>query len=252
MRMRFRSILKNNFQACKYLFKSDKKPQNLFEIGDLYHDFSLFGVKNKQLPGSFYLNQRCKAPIINAFISLAIAKSKKNIDDSVTFAELFCADGYYAMVASLFGATKSYGIDNDRDCYFEKAIQIAQILRIENVDFIKCDITTSNTMGVENVDIVANVGGLYHVENPEEVLVKSYNLARKYLIVQSVVSMANDDPKYFETPAPGWSWGCRFNKDSFNTMIRKLGYKIIDYHFNELVGNDRMEDRGSVYYLIEK
>ncbi len=251
MIMRFRSVLKNNVHACKNLFKSDKKP-NLFEIGELYHDFSFFGVKNRQLPGNFYLNQCCKAPVINAYISLAIAKSKKNIGDPVTFAELFCADGYYAMVATFFGATKSYGIDNDRDGYFEKAMQIAQILKIENVEFIKCDFAASNTTGIEHADIVANIGGLYHVENPEEVLVKSYNLAGKFLIVQSVVSMANDDPKYFETPAPGWSWGCRFNKNSFHMMIQKLGYKIIDYHFNELVGNERMEDRGSVYYLLEK
>jgi hypothetical protein len=35
-------------------------------------------------------------------------------------------------------------------------------------------------------------------------------------------------------------------------MVQDLGYNIYDYHFNELVGNDRPEDRGSVYYLIEK
>ena len=35
-------------------------------------------------------------------------------------------------------------------------------------------------------------------------------------------------------------------------MIVSKGWKILDYHFNELEGNERPEDRGSVYYLIEK
>ena len=50
---------------------------NTNDIGALYHDFSLFGVRNAQLPGPFYLNQCCKAPIIQSYIALAIAKSKK-------------------------------------------------------------------------------------------------------------------------------------------------------------------------------
>jgi hypothetical protein len=89
------------------------------------------------------------------------------------------------------------------------------------------------------------------VENPAEILMKSYAMARKYLIVQSVVSTANDDTGYFETPAPGWSWGSRFSRVSFDKMITALGYRVIDRHFNLLEGNDRAEDRGSVYYLIE-
>lgn len=221
-------------------------------LGELYHDFSFFGAKNIQLPGCFHLNQCCKAPIIIAYIAFAIAKSKKNIDSSVKFIELFCADGYFAMVASRLGATESYGIDSGQDGFSEKADQIAKILEIKNVEFIKSDVNKLDEIDIDNVDIVANIGGLYHVENPEELLIKSYNLAKNYLIVQSVVSMSNNDPEYFETPAPGWSWGCRYNKVSFHTMIKKLGYKIVDYHFNELTGNDRIEDRGSVYYLIEK
>jgi hypothetical protein len=35
-------------------------------------------------------------------------------------------------------------------------------------------------------------------------------------------------------------------------MIRGKGYKIVDYHFNILKGNDGLENQGSVYYLIQK
>ncbi|MGB9661349.1 MAG: methyltransferase domain-containing protein [Moorellaceae bacterium] len=227
---------------------SREDSRNLYDLGELYHDFSIFGFKTKQPPGIFGPNQRCKAPIINAYIQLAIAKSKSSMSDTVTFAELFCADGYYAMVARLFGAMKSYGIDRDEQ-WLEKARKIADKIGLTNIEFVKEDV--NNIDRLERVDVVANVGGLYHVPNPEEILTKSYNMAKKYLIVQSVVSMANDSPDYFETPAPGWTWGCRFNKVSFQKMIERLGYEVVDYHFNELEGNDRLEDRGSVYYLIK-
>ena len=250
--MTIRSRIQNFLNPHKKLNISSDTMYDLNHLGELYHDFSFFSAKNKQLPGCFHLNQCCKAPIIIAYIAFAIAKSKKNINSSVKFIELFCADGYYAMAAARLGATESYGIDSDRDGHFDKADQIAKILAIKNVEFIKSDVNKLDKIGIDNVDIVANIGGIYHVENPEELLIKSYNLTKKFLIVQSVVSMANDNPEYFETPAPGWSWGCRYNKLSFHNMIQKLGFKIVDYHFNELIGNERMADRGSVYYLIEK
>jgi len=210
----------------------------------------MFGVKNEQISEVFEKNQKCKEPIIISYILLALAKSREKLSDEVSFAELFCADGYYAMVARYLGYFKSFGIDNDRDGYFSLAEKIRDSLNLDNVFFIKEDV--NNLDKLDKVNVVANVGGLYHVSNPEEILEKSYNMAKRFLIVQSVVSMTNDDENYFESPAHGWNWGCRFNKNSFHKMIVSKGWKIIDYHFNELEGNERPEDRGSVYYLIEK
>ena len=231
------------------LLENNMNEKDLDDLGELYHEYSIFGVKNKQLPGIYKPNQYSKAYIIRAYIQLSIAKCKTSVETPVSFTELFCADGYYAMVASHFGATMVQGIDNNRDGHFTKANIIARRLGLTNVHFIQEDVNKIDSM--EKVDIVANVGGLYHVSNPQEILVKSYNMAKKYLIVQSVVSMANKDPDYFETPAPGWTWGCRFNKISFDRMIKKLKFDVVDQHFNELEGNERPEDRGSVYYLIK-
>ena len=127
--MTFRSVLKTMIGIDNGKSNPGSDSLNINDIGELYHDFSLFGVRNAQLPGPFYLNQCCKAPIIQSYIALAIAKSKKNIDDQVTFAELFCADGYYAMVATLFGDTKSFGIDNNKDGYLDKAFHMAHLLK---------------------------------------------------------------------------------------------------------------------------
>ncbi|HLB66235.1 MAG TPA: methyltransferase domain-containing protein [Candidatus Saccharimonadales bacterium] len=223
----------------------------LSDLDPLYHEYSFFGVYNKQTEGHYIANQKAKAPIITAYIAYAIAKSKE-YNNQVSFSELFCADGYFAMVASRLGATKSYGIDNNfsKHDYALKVKDIAKRLGLDNVVFINEDV--NNTQKLPKTDIVANVGGLYHVSNPKEVLRNSYTLARRYLIVQSVVSLAAKSPQYFETPAPGWTWGSRFSKQSFDKLIKDLGYKVIDRHFNELKGNKRLEDRGSCYYLIEK
>jgi SAM-dependent methyltransferase len=228
-----------------------KKNKNKYSFDGLYHEYSFFGVNNEQPNELFIQNQKAKAPIITAYTALAIAKTKE-IKKEVSFVELFCADSYYAMVASRLGADKVYGIDNNKDQYADsrKLKEIAKKLNVTNFSFIDEDINNLSTN--KKYDIVANVGGLYHVTEPEKILEKSYKIANHYLIVQSVVSLANEKPDYFETPAPGWDWGCRYNKISFDKMIREKGYKIVDYHFNELEGNARLEDRGSIYYLIEK
>lgn len=227
-----------------------RSSNNLYDLGPLYHEYSFFGFENEQLPGIFKLNQKSKMPIILAYIAYAIAKSKADITENVTFTELFCADGFYAMMASKLGCSKSIGIDSGKDEFFEKAPLIAQRLNLHNVFFYKKEILPTSIF--EKTDIVANVGGLYHVDAPEKVLKLSFDMANKYLIVQSVVSLKNDDEDYFEAPAPGWSWGNRFSKKSFDKMVKKVCSNIVDYHFNELEGNDRLEDRGSVYYLIRK
>jgi hypothetical protein len=222
----------------------------LTQLGPLYHSYRLFGVPNQQLPGIYAPNQACKEPILLAYMQFAIAKCRTVRCTSVSFAELFCADGYYAMAARHFGATDALGIDNDRDGHFENAERIAAILGIDRIAFLKMDV--NDIPSLSPVDIVANVGGLYHVPNPEEVLRTSYAMARRFLIVQTVVSMATDDARYYASPAPGWTWGNRFSRASFDALIDGTGWTVVDRHFNELEGNDRLEDRGSVYYLIRK
>jgi hypothetical protein len=39
---------------------------------------------------------------------------------------------------------------------------------------------------------------------------------------------------------------------SFERSIESKGWNVVDSHFNLLEGNDRLEDRGSIYMLIKK
>jgi hypothetical protein len=222
----------------------------LDDLGPLYHSYELFGVRNAQLPGLFAPNQRAKAAILQAYIQYAIAKSRSQPHDRVRFAELFCADGYYAMVARLFGADESVGIDNNKDPYFTLAPSIASRLGLDHVAFVEADV--HDLRGFDPFTIVANVGGLYHVSDPIEVLRTSWDLTERFLIVQSVVSLARTGADYVETPAPGWTWGSRFNQAWLHAQLVSLGGRIVDTHANELAGNDRPEDRGSFYAIVER
>ena len=225
------------------------KENVLSEFGPLYHNYSLFGVNNEQIPGIFRLNQQAKEKFLIPYITCAVNALKKT-NSLISFMELFCADGYYAMVARRLGVSISYGVDNNRDKFFAMAGQIASALGLDNVHFFEKDVQDMHTF--KPVDIVANLGGLYHVTNPEQILDGSYALAKSFLIVQSVVSMENNSEDYFETPAPGWDWGSRYSRESFHKMIVAKNWNILEYNFNELPGNSKKVSRGSVYYLIKK
>ena len=207
-------------------------------IGSQYHSYRIFGQDNVQKE-KFRLNQLCKEKIILSYIMYAIAKCK-----APSFVELFCADGYYALAAKKFGAESSTGIDNGHKGYFKNAKNISRSLNAD-VNFVNMDVQDINT--IPGFDIVANVGGLYHTRNPAEILRKSYKLARKYLIVQAVVSMNAND--YYEEAPKDRTHGSRFNKQYMDELMSP--YSIIDSHYNELLGNKEAKNRGSVYYLIK-
>ena len=219
--------------------------------GAFYHDFSRLGLKCEQLEGIYARNQSAKEPIITAYILFAIAKLRNSGVAEVSLAELFCADAYYALFARKFvrGADRVAAFDNDCDGFLAYAAVARGLLELDGVDLHKMDV--HDIPESWRYSIVLNTGGLYHVTDPVEVLQKSFRLAQRYLIVQSVVSLTTNDASYIETPAPGWSWGCRFSRSYLEKVIYNLDYDVVDCEFNELSGNARLEDRGSLYFLID-
>lgn len=215
-----------------------------------YHDFSLLGLNLPQTPGIFGPNQAAKSPILLGYLHYAIGKLKTRGVVPLTFTELFCADAYYAFCARHFGVDRAYGFDNNRDGFLDQARQIQTILGEQGVELHQTEVLQ---VPVDfRSSIVANIGGLYHVEDPLRVLQFSYEMAKDYLIVQSVVSLANESPDYFETPAPGWDCGCRFSFGFLERAVAALGGEILDSDQNILSGNGRPEDMGSAYFLIKK
>jgi 2-polyprenyl-3-methyl-5-hydroxy-6-metoxy-1,4-benzoquinol methylase len=98
-------------------------------------------------------------------------------------------------------------------------------------------------------DFAVCAGGLYHVTDPAALLRRLRDMVRSALVVQTVYSLARTEPDYFETPAPGQTWGCRFSYQRLLAMLAETGWDVVDSTANELGGNPRPEDRGSAYAL---
>ena len=183
----------------------------------------LFGVDN-DIAEKMDTNQRCKEPIIIAYIAMALAKSRKEITDKVSFIELFCADAYYAMIAKRLNADKVAALDSGKHKWFKHTPNRLKEMGFDkDIELKRMDVNEIDKL--ERYDIVANIGGLYHVKNPKEILQKSYDMAKKFLIVQSVVKMNFH---------PG--------------LVTDMGWNIIDSHKNVL----KFASLDSYYYLIKK
>lgn len=214
-----------------------------------YHDFSLLGLDSSNATGSHRKNQIAKAPVILGYLLFAIGKSKQRKSGPIHVAELFCADAYYSFVASRFGADRCDAFDNNKDGHIEEAYSAKQQLADGKVHIHLKDIFQIESNF--RADIVMNTGGLYHVTDPLRALERSYSMASRYLIVQTVTSLVSENVSYFETPAPGWKHGCRFSHAWIQNQIASRGYFVVDSERNILEGNGRLEDRGSSYFLID-
>ena len=226
-----------------------KTPDNeIINLKPWFHDFSKLGV-NTAINGLSVTmkNQMDKEPIIMNFLSKSFSEIKiKN----PSFLELFSSDGYYSIsVLENFTPGKMVAIDKDKKMV-QRARTMLKKLNLPSIEFRTEDISSSNFS--EKFDIVLNAGGLHHVENPQRILEMTFNLSKKYAIIQSVVTMETEDGDYFVTPAPDWTWGCRFTDARLRKWIKELGWKIIDYQRNTLRANKQLKDKSSVYYLCEK
>jgi 2-polyprenyl-3-methyl-5-hydroxy-6-metoxy-1,4-benzoquinol methylase len=225
--------------------------QELAELETYFHSFERLGLHVTQREEtSFKVNQKCKEGTVLAYLQLAIEKSKKTYKDKPSVLELFCADGYYASFAKHMGAGRVTGIDWDEKG-IRQANAVYSLLFGESDQFQLSDVYNFNP--IESYDVVLCCGGLYHVSDPKRVLEDCFSkFSKRFLVVQSVISLENEDDNYFVTPAPGWSHGSRFSAGFLRKIILEVGWKIIDSHFNELEGNDRLCDRGSIYFFCQQ
>lgn len=206
-----------------------------------YHDFGCLGLAEfEPLSPLKRNNQRIKQNLILSMVLKAFSQL-----EYPTFCELFCADAFYSMLAAKFGARNCVAVDKDAS-QLEVARVILDTLELTSlVQIIEQDVCQFEG----HFDVVLNAGGLYHVDNPKEVLAKSYEMANRFLIIQTAVSLATNDPDYFEAPAPGWTWGSRFSVSSFDNLIDSLGWNVAERHFR-VFSNPRLEDQGGLFYLI--
>lgn len=221
-----------------------------------YHDFSCMGLKTYQFDdGGYHEAQLDKHKVLFEFIDKAIAiiqrKSKKN---EVSGVELFCADGFYSNYAVNAGCSSMLGIDLadksgegvKRGVVIKQARLVTKLLNNDNeIKFINDDVFNLN----KKFQLCLCFGGLYHIENPKKLLQLLRDHVTEVLIIQTIVSLETEDENYFESPAPGWTWGCRFSHANLKNMIKETGWRVIDEKRNEMTYNQRLCDKGSSYLM---
>lgn len=267
--VKFKTNLCKNFKVLKtYLFQNNSnnpifhQKLSLSEIlmyytPDWYHDFTILGLPTFQLQGDGAKEaQEDKQYIIFDYIKRAVEYIKQNFQEEsqITGVELFCADGFYSNYSVQNGIDSMVGIDLEdlsgeggkRSSVLDQARLATKLLNnSEKVQFQKGDVFDLK----DSYDICLCLGGLYHLEDPEKLISLLKNKIKKVLIIQTVVSIETEDENYFETPCPGWNWGCRFSHNYLKKMLDRNGWKIIKEDRNEITWNERLCDKGSSYIL---
>ena len=100
--------------------------------------------------------------------------------------------------------------------------------------------------------MLLNIGGLYHVEEPLKLVLEMRKMLPEYAVIQSVVHEDKEIDDFLVSPAPFWNWGSRFSYGYLRNAILESGYTIIEEDFNLLYLNERVEDRGSAYFLAKR
>ena len=189
-------------------------------------------------------NQRSKQGPLFALIDQALALCREQSLPG-RGVELFCSDGFYTNYAIQTGASELRGLDLD-PLYIAEARLISKVLgNAHRTSFSVADVFSLR----DPFDFCICAGGLYHLSNPQELLELLARRVRCALVIQTVYSLEDRPADYFETPAPGWTWGCRFSLPSLLHMVEESGWTVVRRSVNELEGNAELKDRGSAYLL---
>jgi hypothetical protein len=195
-------------------------------------------------PSPHLINQRHKEDVLIPFLSRYL----RELGQAPACLELFCADGYYAcLIKNLRPDARVTGVDrNPND--IRRARAAAHVLGFSGIDFVIDDVW-DYLRNAPPFDLIMCAGGLYHLADPRRLIELLRPAVKRYLIVQSVVTLETESSDYFVTPAPGWRHGSRFSHAALKRWLLDAGWMIVEQTRNELTGNERCCDRGSSYFV---
>jgi hypothetical protein len=213
-----------------------------------YHDFSVLGFPTPQRPGIFAANQEAKQGPMFRLIDEALRRHPGDV------VELFCADALFGIYALQNGARSLLGIDigsratGGRSVHLEQARVAADALHVgDRATFQDMDVW--DLKGSFEIGICA--GGLYHLPNPEKLLVQLRGQISGALVVQTVVSLENTADDYFEIATPFRPLGSSCSAGWMVNAVARAGWTVAMRLENELTGNPELYNRGSLYLLLE-
>lgn len=217
-----------------------------------YHDFSAVGVPTRQIDASYVAAQELKTPQFNEMARRAFSDLLPSDLSKLHGVELFCADAYFSQLLLARGIGEMTVVDaaedspEGRNNVLNQAAFVARRLRnSEQLHILKADVfSLSGTY-----DFAINFGGLYHLEDPLALLRLIRKSVTGPMFLQTIVSLRETGPDYFETPAPGWNWGSRFSEHRLAEMIREAGWRTEYWSFSLASYNKSLDDRGCVFAL---
>lgn len=217
-----------------------------------YHDFSKLGLSTRQIDGTYISAQELKTPQLEEMARRAFLNFTPEALEDLHGIELFCADAYFSQLLLASGVGRMTAVDaadgspEQRHGVLEQAAFVARRLGNEN----RLRLVKGNVLELRGeYDFAVNFGGLYHLEDPLSFLRSLRSTVAGPMFLQTIVSLRDIDPEYFESPAPGWSWGSRFSEMRLAAMLQDAGWEIKYWSFTLAAYNERLEDRGCVFAL---
>ena len=194
------------------------------------------------------LNQPVKEQHLMTLLESALL----DLGDGPACLELFSADGYYSCrIKALSARARIVGVELDPE-QVRRAEVITKRLDFQDVVYRREDAGDFLETSSDAFDLVLCAGGLYHLADPLRLLRALERAGRRFLVVQSVVTLETEDPTYFVQPAPGWRHGCRFTHAWLRARLNELGWEVHEESRAELPGNPRAHDRGSSFFLCHR
>jgi len=148
----------------------------------LSKDYGTLGLKSAMSPG-FRLSQRRSDYRLN-FIWQGIEALLGGSIAGSSVADIACNWGGFSVEAHLRGASKVTGFDI-RPENIAKAGRVAQHFGAETIDFRVQDLFTHDV--TETHDIVLNLGLMYHISMPWEMMKKTYDMTHGIAVFDTVV-----------------------------------------------------------------
>jgi len=214
-----------------------------------FHDFEKLGKKTP-VGSPYAANQPCKESVIIPYIEKAFEELGNR---EYKCLDLFCANGYYSCwlkeKGKKFDSCEVTAVDQ-HDSFLDSGKEISKELQYD-INFVKDDVFSFLQDAIEKgikYDIVLCCGGLYHIQNPLDMLSAITDVSKGLVIIQSVITIEKELPSEFYIKAHG----CRFTFEAIQEWMEiLLGWKILKSTQNILKGNPKPCDRGSAYFLCD-
>lgn len=217
----------------------------------LYHSFGVLGIPSAPLSSWHAENSERKQFFVIGSIltALGIIRNEGRDLASVSFLELFAADAFYSFNALRFGAGSATAVDSNFAGYRSQDVEIATLLDVTTPKRVVADVATLQLE--HSFDIVANVGGLYHLRDPLSTLLKSIAWSNRFVILQTVVDVC-DAHMEIEVAPNARPWGSSIPLVELEKALQHLPVTVRSREVHELSPRNPQCSQHSTVMLLEK